>query len=203
MSGRGRPREFDRHEALVKAMLLFWDKGYDGTSLSELMGVMKIKSPSLYAAFGSKEDLFLEALELYWSTVGEEIWSELYKYERAQDSIQAVLLATARTLTREDRPHGCFVTQTDLNSPLPNLRVGLKVLRCKPFEMLKNRLRLGQASREIGEHVDCESLANYYGVVQRGMAMVARDGSPRDALEKVAGHAMGNWDTIVPDRLAH
>ncbi|MGN8251962.1 TetR/AcrR family transcriptional regulator [Pseudomonas sp. SMV7] len=198
MSGRGRPREFDRHQALVQAMLLFWDKGYDGTSLNELMTAMKIKSPSLYAAFGSKEDLFLEALELYWSTVGEEIWSELYKHERAQDSIQAVLLATARILTREDRPHGCFVTQTDLKSPLPNLRVGLKVLRCKPFEMLKNRLRLGQASREIGPHVDCDSVAHYYGIVQRGMAMVARDGSPRDTLEKVASHAMGTWDKIVP-----
>lgn len=70
MAERGRPRNFDRDQALRKAMEVFWSKGYEGASLTDLTAAMGINSPSLYGAFGSKEALFREAVELYRQTDG-------------------------------------------------------------------------------------------------------------------------------------
>jgi AcrR family transcriptional regulator len=77
VADKGRPRSFDRETALRTAMLKFWEKGFDGASLADLTTAMGINSPSLYAAFGSKEELYLESLALYAGEVGGEIWSAL------------------------------------------------------------------------------------------------------------------------------
>ena len=80
----GRPREFDREAALQAAMLVFWRKGFAATSMNDLCDAMGIRSPSLYAAFGSKEALYLEAMEHYVKTVGPTIWDKLGASERAR-----------------------------------------------------------------------------------------------------------------------
>src|SRR3569623_1603694 len=77
MSERGRPRTFDRTAALRRAMDVFWAKGYEGASISDLAVAMGINSPSLYAAYGSKEALFLEATDLYSRVEGADIWLAL------------------------------------------------------------------------------------------------------------------------------
>src|SRR5918996_4164529 len=109
MAERGRPRSFDRAAALRRAMEVFWAKGYDGASLSDLTAAMGINSPSLYAAFGSKEGLFREAVALYGATEGTEIWEALPQAPTAREAIERFLRASALSFTRPDRPAGCLV----------------------------------------------------------------------------------------------
>uniref|UniRef100_UPI00057C2E1B TetR/AcrR family transcriptional regulator n=1 Tax=Enterobacter sp. Bisph1 TaxID=1274399 RepID=UPI00057C2E1B len=107
---RGRPREFDRTDALNKAMKLFWQKGYTATSMSDLYEAMGIKSPSLYAAFGSKEDLYDEVLRHYEQCIAPAIWGDMQSEPSAKQAIAHWLERSAETLTRCDLPHGCMVT---------------------------------------------------------------------------------------------
>ncbi|MDF2625000.1 MAG: TetR family transcriptional regulator, partial [Kosakonia cowanii] len=107
---RGRPREFDRTEALNKAMLLFWRKGYTATSMSDLYEAMGIKSPSLYAAFGSKENLYDEVLQHYEQCVAPLIWGDMEQEPSPKRAVASWLERSADMLTRCDLPHGCMVT---------------------------------------------------------------------------------------------
>ncbi|RVH12130.1 TetR/AcrR family transcriptional regulator, partial [Sinorhizobium meliloti] len=93
MSDKGRPRSFDRADALMRAMKVFWEKGYEGASLTALTAAMGINAPSLYAAFGCKEALYLEAMELYAQTVGTEIWAALETAPTAREAVSQFLLA--------------------------------------------------------------------------------------------------------------
>ena len=106
MNERGRPRSFDRQQALSRAMHLFWQKGFEETSMSDLTQTMGIAPPSLYAAFGSKEALFTEALDLYQATVNNEIWKALEEGQTIAAAIEGFLVNTARAYSRSDQPAG-------------------------------------------------------------------------------------------------
>ena len=92
MAERGRPRNFDRAQALRKAMEVFWSKGYEGASLTDLTAAMGINSPSLYGAFGSKEGLFREAVQLYRDTDGAASRRALTDADTARDAVQGLSL---------------------------------------------------------------------------------------------------------------
>src|SRR6201992_1639640 len=97
---RGRPREFDREKALQAAMLVFWRKGFLATSMNDLCEAMEIRSPSLYAAFGSKENLYIQAVERYRSTFEPLLWQVLDGGATARESVEATLLQAARGLKK-------------------------------------------------------------------------------------------------------
>ncbi|RUW44539.1 TetR/AcrR family transcriptional regulator, partial [Mesorhizobium sp. M8A.F.Ca.ET.021.01.1.1] len=109
MSERGRPRTFDRTAALRRAMDVFWAKGYEGASISDLAAAMGINSPSLYAAYGSKEALFLEATDLYSRVEGADIWLALEEAPTARLAIERFLHRTAKAYSQTDRPQGCLI----------------------------------------------------------------------------------------------
>ncbi len=109
MGARGRPRGFDRAAALEKAMEVFWARGYAGASMAELTEAMGINPPSLYAAFGSKEELFKEAVGLYAATDDGCTLTMLEGDLSTRDSIAAMLMASARSCMRPDKPSGCFL----------------------------------------------------------------------------------------------
>ena len=115
MAERGRPRSFDRSAALVRAMEVFWTKGYEGASISDLTEAMGIGSPSLYAAFGSKEALFREAIELYGRTEGPAIWDAVENAPDARSAVAGFLTATAHSFSRPGKPRGCMVVLSQLN----------------------------------------------------------------------------------------
>src|SRR5258707_637366 len=102
----GRPREFDRGAALESAMLLFWRKGFAMTSMNDLCEAMGIRSPSLYAAFGSKEGLYLEAVDHYVRTVGPPVWDRLAEGETARAGGEALLLAAPGTPPKSGATRG-------------------------------------------------------------------------------------------------
>lgn len=123
MSPRGRPRAFDREHALTQAMLVFWERGYEGASLTELTEAMGIKPPSLYAAFGDKEALFREAIEHYKSAYGQHTTRALTEEPTARAAVEALLRNNACTYVEPGHPKGCMVVLAATNCTPANAPV--------------------------------------------------------------------------------
>ena len=128
---RGRPRSFDRDKALGVAMQLFWQQGYDGTSLTDLTTGMGIRPASLYAAFGSKEALFLEALERYRAGVGSGLPRIVKTAASAQEAIRSLLEGTAATITRRSQPRGCMIVLASLRGFTDSSEMDAELQRCR------------------------------------------------------------------------
>src|SRR5213079_644263 len=111
---RGRPRSFDREQALDRAMDVFWRQGFEGASLSDLTKAMEINPPSLYAAFGDKEQLFIEAMERYQQRAGESC--PYCDEPTAHAAIEKLLLYMAHELTSAEHPRGCLMAMAAATS---------------------------------------------------------------------------------------
>lgn len=199
MAQRGRPRSFDRTMALRQAMEVFWQKGYDNASMADLTAAMGLNPPSLYAAFGSKEGLFREAVVLYAETEGSGIWEGISAAPTARAAMAHLLEATALAYTSGTRPRGCLIVlgapQAECASPA--IREDLKGRRLDGVRILKERLERAVTEGELPDHVDCAAIANFYATVQHGMSIRARDGASREMLLSVAGGAMAAWDRLA------
>lgn len=204
MAERGRPRSFNRADALRRAMEVFWAKGYGGASLSDLTAAMGINSPSLYAAFGCKEALFREAVELYGVTEGGRIWDGMAGAPSARAGIETMLHASAEELTRPGRPHGCLVVLGTINADGVDQALGeeMRQQRAHGGELIRTRLARAVSDGELPHGLDLRTIATFYTTVQQGMSIQARDGATRKALLAVADCAMAAWDSLVtpPDR---
>ncbi|MFC3711093.1 TetR/AcrR family transcriptional regulator [Sphingoaurantiacus capsulatus] len=198
--GRGRPRAFDRDAALTRAMRLFWAKGYDATSVADLTAAMGIGAPSLYAAFGSKEGLYTEALQHYGGNYDTLVWGRFAAAPTARAAIHAFLYDSAVALdgTRPDDPPGCMVTLSAVDAAVhPGLCGQLRAARAVSLQRLSERIEQGIADGEIPATVDTRALARFIQTVQYGMSLLARDGAGRAELEGVAAVAMLGWDARV------
>lgn len=196
-AARGRPREFDREAALGLAMRMFWEKGFEATSISDLTKAMGIGSPSLYAAFGSKEALYAEALQYYQDSFDEEGWGSFRAAATAREAVLAYLLNSARTLTtcRSDIPNGCMVVLSTVASE-GHAELGELVVSARKgtMERIRARLEKAVAEGELPQTADVQAIARFVQTVQSGMSIQARDGVSSDELEAVAHLAMGCWD---------
>jgi AcrR family transcriptional regulator len=200
MGARGRPREFDREAVLRKAMHVFWERGYEGTSLADLTRSMRIASASLYACFGSKESLFREIIALYGATAGEPPQRALREQQTARGAIEAMLRATADSITQPDTPHGCMLILAATTGSRENRRVRtfLAGLRREMFHAIKERLARGVADGDIVvSRSSVDAIARYYTTVVQGLSVQARDGATRGELEAVITCAMAAWDTLT------
>lgn len=194
---RGRPRAFDRETALARATRLFWQKGYEATSISDLTEAMGIVSTSLYAAFGSKEQLYAEALSHYVATHEDLIWQRARSAGTARAAVEALLMDSASALTGSvvDIPLGCMVTLSSVGSE-GHAALGelVRSARGVTLERLEERLRQSVSEGEMASSVDLHALARFVQTVQAGMSILARDGVSRAELEDVARIAMQGWD---------
>jgi AcrR family transcriptional regulator len=199
MAERGRPRSFDKDAALARAMEVFWAKGYEGASMAELTAAMGIASPSLYAAFGSKEELFRQALALYGATEGPDIWDAVTKALTAYEAVEGFLMQTARVFTRPGKPTGCLVVLSALHATetCETVRRELIRMRAQTVEDLAERLRQGVAAGEIAPDADVKAIAGYYVTVQQGMSIQARDGATREQLQAIARAALAAWEPLT------
>ncbi|WP_445680889.1 TetR/AcrR family transcriptional regulator [Radicibacter daui] len=194
---RGRPRAFDREAALARATRLFWERGYEATSISDLTEVMGIGSPSLYAAFGSKEALYAEALHHYCEKNEPYAWAGFLTARTAREAVQCLLMDSAAALTGciADLPRGCMVTLSSVGSE-GHAELGelVRSFRAITLERLTARIKEGASKGEIPATVDIHALARFVQTVQNGMSILARDGVERRELESVAELAMAGWD---------
>lgn len=196
---RGRPRGFDRDAALVAAMRTFWKLGYEGASMAELTGAMGINSPSLYAAFGSKEGLFQESLRLYLETEDSQTKANLFGAPTTRDGIAAMLRHSARSLARPGLPHGCMLILGDTNSSAQSggVRQSLCNWRRQIQANFEERLRRGIKDGDVPAGTDVGKIASFYLTVLQGLSLQARDGASCDMMLDVADSAMAAWDTLA------
>ena len=199
MSGRGRPREFNRDAALRRAMVLFWERGYEGTSLDDLTRAMGISKPSLYAAFGCKEDLFRDALALYDATVGAETNRALRDEPTARRAVEAMLRGNAEYYAGRNKPSGCMIVlAAALGSPhCRPVRDHAAHLRRGGRALLRRRLEQGIEDGDLPAGTDAGRVAAFYTAVLHGMSIEARDGASRKALHAIVDTAMAAWDAVL------
>jgi len=202
MADRGRPRSFDRDTALRAAMQTFWKLGYEGASMAELTRAMGINSPSLYACFGSKEGLFLEAARLYLDIENGDTKNTLFGEPNARDGIRALLQHSARSLSRPDFPHGCMLILGDTNSSArnDNIRRYLAEWRREAQAGFEQRLRRGIEDGDVPAQADVKGIAAFYMTVLQGLSLRARDGASRQALLQVVNAAMSAWDALATQK---
>ena len=190
----GRPREFDRETALQAAMLVFWRKGFAATSMNDLCDAMGIRSPSLYAAFGSKEALYLEAMEHYVHTVGPTIWDKLGAAS-ARDGVEKMLLAATEILPETGPiPAGCMAVLGGVGDEWPAAVADVvREVRLEMLGNLQSRLKTAVTEGELPAAADVDRLSRFYLSVFQGMALQARDGATSEELKGVAASAMLAW----------
>jgi AcrR family transcriptional regulator len=194
--GRGRPVVFDRARALNKAMKLFWERGYEGTSFDELIAAMGISASSFYNSFGSKEALYCEATRHYLDWAGE--WFNAILHDPSIDTRTAfarLFEATAEEFTRGDHPLGCMISLagTHCSPGMKNIRDMMAEHRAFSEIAMAERLRRGVANGDMPKETDCDMLAAYYSAVARGLAVQARDGASREKLSEIGRLAMRAW----------
>jgi len=200
---RGRPRAFDRDAALAQATRLFWLKGYEATSISDLTEVMGIGSPSLYAAFGSKDALYAEALAYYVEHYESLVWGKFHSAKTARAAVEACLMDSAAVFTGSlmDVPPGCMVTLSSVDSEgHSELGALVKGHRAVTLEYLKARFSRAVDEGEISPATDIHALARFVQTVQNGMSILARDGVTREELQSVAQETMASWDIRTANR---
>ncbi|KMN36145.1 TetR family transcriptional regulator [Chromobacterium sp. LK1] len=180
----GRPREFDRDQALKQAMLAFWRRGYESTSMSDLVAALGIASARIYAAFGSKEDLFREAVALYTAGDGGFADLALRQEEDVAAAIERMLHDAVMLYTQPDSPQGCMVVSAATNCSEQNDGVleWLRAQRHERTQSVMDRLRRGVADGQLGPDTDVDALGDFYAVQLHGISVQARDGVPRERL---------------------
>jgi len=194
ISGPGRPRSFDKDRALEAALRVFWEKGYEGASLSDLTRAMGINRPSLYAAFGDKEALFRQVLERYEHGPMAYI-KQAMDEPTARGTVERLLKGTVTALTRPHSPHGCLYVQGALACGDENnaMREELVMRRAAGELALRKRLKKAKDEGELPANADPIGLARFYMAVMHGMSVQAAGGAGRAALEGVAETALRAW----------
>lgn len=200
MSKRGRPREFDRDQALLGAMTVFWEKGYEGASLEDLQSAMgAISAPSFYAAFGSKERLFFEAVELYLETVGRRPIQALESATTAREGVEAMLREVVDICSGPKTPRGCLLFVGAINCAPANkfLQDRMRPYRVQAPELIRKRLERGVVEGDMPRGVDLEPLVSLYAGLVYGLPVRARDGASRKNLMAGVTGAMSAWDRLI------
>ncbi|KUL63581.1 TetR/AcrR family transcriptional regulator [Streptomyces sp. NRRL S-1521] len=190
----GRPRGFDTDEALQRAMLVFWEHGYDAVSLTDLTRAMGITKTSMYAAFGNKEDLFRKALERY--AEGPASYSALaLRKPTAREVATAYLTGSVHASTQAGCPAGCLGVQGFLAASHLGQSAGdaLASWRNDNRAHLHDRFQRAIDEGDLPADANPDTLARYLMTMANGIAVQAAMGATRDELQQVADAALHAW----------
>ncbi|MPR02859.1 TetR/AcrR family transcriptional regulator [Pseudomonas sp. MAFF 212408] len=199
MAQMGRPRNFDRDHAVEQAMHLFWEHGYDATSLTQLKAGLGggISAPSFYAAFGSKEALFDECVQRYLATyaqVTECLWDETLPPRQAIDT---ALRQSARMQCEDGHPKGCMVTLGVMSAPsLDNAQVAqaLTHSRARTRAGILACVERGVSAGQLPATLDVEALATVFDGFLQGVSILARDNASHATLDSAITQVLLTWD---------
>ena len=189
-----RPRAFNPDKALDAALSVFWERGYEGTSIADLTKVMEINKPSLYATFGDKAELFRKVVDRYLATQ-TSVWEEMFREPSARTAIAHLFNYSADSLTSGQRPHGCLLVQSALTCSAESecIKKELALKRADGDSMLRARLARAQAEGELAPDVDVAVLSRYFSTILRGISVEASAGATRQDLQNVIDLAMRAW----------
>jgi AcrR family transcriptional regulator len=187
----GRSRQFDVDEALDRALEVFWARGYEGATLPELTRAMGINRPSLYAAFGNKEQLFRKALDRY-QTGPMSFLTEALRKPTARAVVEAIFSGFVR-MQRDTR--GCLVVSGALacGEEAEMVRRELAQLRQSLVTAFRKRFERAVQDGDLPAGTDCATLARYIATVLNGLAVQAASGTTERELRLVAALAMQAW----------
>lgn len=200
MARTGRPRGFDRDEAIDQAMMMFWDKGYESTSLAQLKaGMGNISAPSFYAAFTSKEDLFLEVFARYLATHGQSSACLRDASLSPREAIEQTLRRSARMQTDRTHPPGCLVVLSGTTCPDDNeaLQAAVAADRSRTRKGIEHCVRRAIKAGELPADTDVAGLTTVYDSFLQGMSMQAREGASLARLNAAIGLVMAVWDGLA------
>jgi AcrR family transcriptional regulator len=190
----GRPREFDTDVALDRAMLLFWRKGYDGTSISDLTDALGIARPSLYAAFGNKEQLFRKALDRYDAITADFLMGSL-RAITARSAVEGMLRGAANFHSHPTNPPGCLMVHGALvgSDESQASRDETRIRRARLTDAIHARLERARTEGDLPKGANARALARYVVTVLRGMAVEAASGATGEELYRTVDVAMLAW----------
>jgi TetR/AcrR family transcriptional regulator, copper-responsive repressor len=185
---KGRPRTFDRDRALHRALEVFWKRGYEPATMGELCSAMGINPPSLYAAFGNKASLFMEAVEHYETTYWAAPWRLLDEEPDLRKAMERFLLDAAAVLSSLEAPCGCMVVLATANvSPeSEDVHEAMKGLREISRANFLRRLERARVAGDLPDGTDVEALASAFNTLLQGLSIQARDGASPAELERIA-----------------
>ena len=195
MVAKGRPRKFDANEALDKALIVFWQRGFEGTSLSDLTEAMGINRPSLYAAFGDKETLFRRALDRYAEVGPLAVLHTALEQPTTRRVVEHLLRGVAECFTAPGRPAGCLVVQGALScgETAQAVKQELCCRRAAAEALLRERLERAKAEGDLPPDADTAIMSRYVSVVVKGMSVQAADGASRAELLAVVDMVLNCW----------
>lgn len=190
----GRTRNFDADEALDRAMIVFWRQGYDGTSMTDLTEAMGISRPSLYAAFGNKEELFRRSLQRYGEVPSSYVSAAL-EQPTAREVAEHLLRGAADLQTGVHTPAGCLAVLGAPTCAADSSEVGAALIafRHAGETAIRERLERALAEGDLPADADPAELTDFVRTVVYGMAVKAASGSTRDELERVIARTLRAW----------
>jgi AcrR family transcriptional regulator len=191
---RGRPREFCVHDALAKALRVFWSKGYEAASLSDLTEAMGITRPSLYAAFGNKESLFRQALDLYEREKLDYVGKAL-AHPTARGVAEAMLRSAVEAMTSECDPHGCMrvIATATCGDGAQSVRAELEARGNVIRQSIVERFARAKAENDLPAHIDVEGLTDLLKALLQGISLQAASGATREELERMVETGLALW----------
>jgi AcrR family transcriptional regulator len=195
-AAKGRPREFCVDEALAQALRVFWSKGYEGASLTDLTDAMGITRPSLYAAFGNKEALFRKALDLYER---EKLcyMSQALDAPTARGVAERLLRGALEMQAGDCEPRGCLrvISSVACGVEAESIREEVIARRKSSSDALIARFEKAEAAGELPEHMNAEGLSGYLVALLQGLALQAGAGASREELERLVETSLAVWPT--------
>ncbi|MCU2355410.1 TetR/AcrR family transcriptional regulator [Enterobacter hormaechei subsp. steigerwaltii] len=193
---RGRPKVFDRDAALDKAMTLFWQHGYEATSLSDLVEATGAKAPTLYAEFTNKEGLFRAVLDRYIARFAAKHEAQLFCEEKTvEQALQDYFTAIATCYTSKDTPAGCFMINTSATLAASSKEIANTVK--SRHAMQEETLSTFLAQREIPAHCRPQELSQYLSCILQGMSISAREGATLEKLQGITQTTLRLWPELL------
>lgn len=195
-AARGRPREFDPDQALASALRVFWSKGYEGASMSDLTEAMGITKPSLYAAFGNKEALFSQALDLYEREKLAYIGPAL-EAPTARGVAEKLLRGALDMQTGQGCPGGCLtvIGSVACGDGAESIREQVVARGAGPKQALLRRFEQARAEGDLPAHIDPQGLTAHIVAVMQGLSVQAGAGATREELERLVETSLAMWPT--------
>ncbi|WP_394828112.1 TetR/AcrR family transcriptional regulator [Pendulispora albinea] len=191
---KGTPRTFERRAALARALDVFWRRGYEPATIAELCAAMQINPPSLYAAFGNKAQLFMEAVQHYQHVYWDAAWERMESTASVHEAMAGFFDDAVQVLTSRAAPRGCLVilaaTNVSASAEAQQVNDALRALRREGRARFFGRLKRGIENGQLPSGTDLEALASSLNAMLAGMSLLARDGASRAELDRIATTAM-------------